>query len=198
MPSPEPFRLLKRYPLLCGLWSFAMKSHAQEISIKFVNTTGSVILTAHLYNALLAEGVLLQRWPDMESFLSYQNATAFFIGDPPYDPSAYFKHLRLSMGASLVNFARDRRNTNRRPYFEHMSSRGALGLSELGVVSQLCVGRYCNNQRSVSWSRESIVPVLESRLEYSDDIKDSAREGYTVSYPITLHQGGPARNYPRA
>ena len=182
MPSPEPFRLLKRYPLLCGLWSFALKSHAQKISIKFLNTTGSAMFTTHLYNAVLAEGVLLHKWPDMEQLLGYQNPDAFFVGDPPSHLPAYCKHLELSLGASLVNFARDRRNTNRRHHVDQMSSRGALGLSELGAVSQLCCGRYCNNQRSVAWSRESIMPVLESKFEYSDDIKDSARDGYTVSY----------------
>ncbi|KAI4087378.1 MAG: hypothetical protein LQ339_008912 [Xanthoria mediterranea] len=66
LPPLKPFALHKQHPLLCGLWAFALRLHAQNVGIEFVNTTGSVIATTHLYNAVLQHPGVPRGWRDME------------------------------------------------------------------------------------------------------------------------------------
>lgn len=147
-----------------------------------MNTTSSIIFTAHLYNAVIPAAPLPTVWQDMDLTIGLQTFGAFFVGDPPQAPQApeqYLKRLELALGASATTFARNRRNPSR----QTASTRGAKGLSELGALSRLCGQRYCNNASSVPWSRESLEPILESRFVYDfDEIKESAENGAAVAY----------------
>ncbi|KAI4088065.1 MAG: hypothetical protein LQ344_006327 [Seirophora lacunosa] len=48
----EPFFLLKQYPMICGLFTFALKARYQELCVVFINAWGSVMYAGHLYNAV--------------------------------------------------------------------------------------------------------------------------------------------------
>ena len=48
----ESFKLLKQYPSLCGIWLFSLIYLMQEAGVAFCNAWGSVVCTAHLYNAV--------------------------------------------------------------------------------------------------------------------------------------------------
>ena len=81
--DPEPFRLLKQYPLLCGLFMFVLKTRAQRLGIDFVNAWGSVLYAGHLYNAVRQEGIITKPWKDMEILFAMHGEERIFVGDRP-------------------------------------------------------------------------------------------------------------------
>ncbi|KAL8691751.1 MAG: hypothetical protein Q9218_003100 [Villophora microphyllina] len=174
MAPPEPYRLLKQYPLICGLWLFAVRYHAQEIGIKFVNTLGSMLCTAHFYNAVIQSDSLFTHWQDMELLLSLQGFNILFVGGPPSGVEKYYPISKLSLGDNPTNYARNRR---RPPPDKTMSKQGPRGLSKLGAISRLCAGRYCENKEAVPWSKVSIKSKLDSRFVYDDEVAEETTAG---------------------
>lgn len=171
LPRPEPFRLLKQYPLLCGLWSFAIQMDAHELGIVFANAWGSIMYASHLYNATRQEKLLLKAWKDMELIIALQSTERLFVGNTPNDLEAYLKRFLLSMGYSPTVFA-----SNRRRNAPIASTRGPRGLSELCSAGTLFKGRYCNNEHSVTWTNESMRPIIEAKMEDDSDREDSEKK----------------------
>lgn len=123
----------------------------------------------HLYNATRQEKLLSKTWKDMELLISLQSTEKFFVGDRPKDVEGFFKRFLLSMGYSATAFA-----SNRRRGAVIASARGPRGLSELCVASALFKGRYCKNDQSVTWTRDSIKPIIEAKMD--DDSEDEESE----------------------
>ena len=171
LPPPEPFRLLKQYPLLCGLWSFAIQMNAHELGIDFANAWGSIMYASHLYNATRQEKLLSKPWKDMELLIALQSTERLFVGNTPRDLEAYFKRFLLSMGYSSTVFA-----SNRRRNAPIASARGPRGLSELCTAGTLFKGRYCSNEHSVTWTTESMQPIIEAKMEDDSDSEESGRK----------------------
>lgn len=166
-PEPEPFRLLKQYPLLCGLYSFALKVRYQEIGMAFANAWGSVLYTGHLYNAVRQEKLSSRLWKDMELLIALQSSESMFVGNAPKGLEEYLKRYLLSMGYSATAFA-----SNRRRNAPIASARGPRGLEKLCKVGSLFEERYCNNARAVSWTSESLTPIIESMMDDDSDDDD--------------------------
>ncbi|MCJ1470221.1 hypothetical protein MMC07_008866 [Pseudocyphellaria aurata] len=166
IPDAEPCRLLKQYPLLCGLFTFALKMRAQEISLAFANAWGSILYTSQLYNAARQEKLLLKPWKDMELLIALHSPEKFFAGDRPKGLEEYFKRFLLSMGYSAAIFA-----SNRRRDIPIASARGPRSLGGLCEVGELFAGRYCNNDQNVAWTRESIQRIIDAKVD--DDSEDS-------------------------
>ncbi|KAL8939589.1 MAG: hypothetical protein Q9216_003269 [Gyalolechia sp. 2 TL-2023] len=163
VPEAEPLFLLKQYPLVCGLFAFALKSRYQELCIAFVNAWGSILYTGHLYNAVRQEKLLGRMWMDMELMISLQSPEVFFVGNSPSSLEEYDKRFMLTIGVSATAFA-----SNRRKNIPLASSKGSRSLKELGPVWKLFGGRYCNNDRAVAFTSESIKPIIESKLDDDD------------------------------
>lgn len=168
VPDPEPFRLLKQYPLLCGLFMFALKMRAQEIGLAFANAWGSILYTTHLYNAARQERFLRKPWKDLELVIALHSAEEFFAGDPPKGLEEYLKRFMLSMGYSASNFA-----SNRRRDTPAVSPRGPRSLAQLCKAGELFVGRYCKNDRAVAWTRESIQQIIDAKMDDDSEGEES-------------------------
>lgn len=160
----ESFKLVRQYPVICGLFSFALKMRYQEVQIAFVNAWGSLMYTAQLYNACRREKLLPIMWKDMELVISLQGPERFFVGDAPKGLDEYLKRFLLSMGYSAALLA-----GNRRKNVNPISAKGPRSLTELCAVSKLFTGRYCNNDAAVSWTAETIKPIIEAKLDDSSD-----------------------------
>ena len=111
----------------------------------------------HLYNASRQEGFLPKAWKDMELLIALHGTEPFFVGDRPKDLDGYLKRYLLSMGYSATVFASNRR-------------RGAPIASAKGprVLPTLCpvfMGRYCENNPTVTWTPDSIKPIIEAKME---------------------------------
>ena len=168
----EQFRLLRQYPLLCGLFIFALKSRFQETGITFVNAWGSVMYTAHLYNAVRQEKLLKTVWKDMELVIMMQSPEVLFIGNVPSNLEEYFKRFLLSMGYSATAFA-----SNRRTNIGAMASaRGPRLLKELGHVDKIFGDRYCNNAAAVAFTWKSIQALVDAITEIDSEDEDEAQE----------------------
>ena len=80
----------------------------------------------------------------------------------------YLKRFILCMGYSATAFA-----GNRRKGAAKASARGPRSLTPLCKVGALFVRRYCDNDRAVAWTRESITPIIEAKM---DAVFDSDEE----------------------
>lgn len=155
---------MKQYPLLCGLFAYALKMRAQEVGLAFTNAWGSVMYASHLYNAVRQEKLLPKVWKDMGLAISLQSTETLFVGNPPKKPEEYLKRFELSMGRSTAAFAKDRR-----PNASTLSSRGPRCMKKLCPVAELFAGRYCNNDRAVSWTSETMKQIIEAKMFDDDD-----------------------------
>ena len=146
---------------------------AQEVNIVFVNAWGSIMYSAQLYNAVRQEGLVSQIWNDMEFMIAMQGGDKFFVGEAPKGLEEYLKRYLLSMGYSAAMFA-----ANRRPNANVVSSKGPRSLTKLCAVAELFTGRYCNNDAAVSWTSETIKPIIEAKLDDSEsEDADDAETG---------------------
>lgn len=139
---------------------------AQHISLDFANAWGSIMYTTQLYNATRQEKLLSKPWKDIEMLLALHSSESFFVGDPPKGLEEYLKRFMLSTGYSAANFA-----SNRRRNGHTVSSRGPRSLTQLCKAGKLFVGRYCENDRAVAWTRESIPQIIDAKMD--DDSDDS-------------------------
>ena len=131
----------------------------------------------HLYNATRQENFLPKMWKDMEMLIALQGPQKFFVGDAPTDPEGYLKRFCLSMGYSATAFARNRRNGA-----ALASARGPRGLSPLCPVGALFAGRYCRNEDNVTWTPDTMKPIIEARV-YDDG---DAEKSDTISTEVKI------------
>ena len=170
----ESFQLLKQHPVLCGLQSYKLKMRYQAVSIGLVNAWGSIMYSAQLYNAIRQEKLLPQIWKDMELLISLHGQNAFFVGDPPKGLEEYLRRFTLSMGFSATMLAANRRKNDKAT-----SSKGPRRLYELCAVGQLFKGRYGNNDNSVSWTPETIKPIIDAKVDDSDSDQEATKKSTT-------------------
>ncbi len=151
----------------------------QEIQVTFINAWGSLMYTAQLYHAVHQEKLLPESkmWKDMELVISLQGSDKFFVGEPPKEPEEYLKRFMLSMGYSAALFA-----NNRRKKAHAVSAKGPRQLMKLCAVGQLFAGRYCKNDAAVAWTKETMKPIIEAKLD--DDSDDD--EGEKVGLPCEI------------
>ncbi|KAL2816714.1 hypothetical protein BJX63DRAFT_430095 [Aspergillus granulosus] len=162
----ESFKLLKWHPLLCGTRAYNLKARYQDIAITFQGAWGSVMYSAHLYNALNQERLLSKPWVDMDLVLSWHDE--IFVGDPPHSPENYIKRYSLSMGYSAASFARDRRQTGRVPE----SKTGPKGIQPAAPVSRMFFDRYVQGSGQIGFSESDLEQILTTAVWEEDDQDD--------------------------
>lgn len=163
--APEKsFLLLKHHPWYCGLLSYCIKASVQEISIAFVNAWGSVLYSAHLYNALRQENLLSNLWQDMDLALLMHRTQNMFIGDFPKTVDDYFKRFALAMGYSITMFAKSRRQTG-----VVESKLGPRKLDEVNPICRMFKSRYCHGEAFVNFSPDDIDTILTKHTSNNDD-----------------------------
>lgn len=104
----------------------------QGAGFSLTNAFGSILYSAHLYNAVQHEGLCMQPWAEMEKVIKIHTAERTFVGGRPTDADAYLKRFTLCMGWAAPSFARNRRG---RCLVE--SKTGPRGLYEVSLVSQI-------------------------------------------------------------
>ncbi|KAJ3089487.1 hypothetical protein HK102_006278 [Quaeritorhiza haematococci] len=152
----EPFFLLKRHPLLCGLLQFRLQLDSQELGIVLAGAFGSILYTCHLYERARQENLLKEDWTDMEMVKKIHGKEAIFCGRVPTTAEEAFKSYTLMMGASPTVFAKDRRDNSRG--IKH-SEHGPRGLQENTIVSAVFKERFRNNG-NVALTVENIEQLL--------------------------------------
>ncbi|KAF2146868.1 uncharacterized protein K452DRAFT_242024, partial [Aplosporella prunicola CBS 121167] len=166
-PNTEPFKLMKNHPLFCGLYSFSLKSLFQEAGVVFASSWGSIIYSAHIYNAVWQEKLIKKQWKDMELVYMLQGQDEMF-GGTPKNTDAYLKRFCLSMGYSATAFAQNRRPTNLQP-----SKKGSRGLTEQASVAQMFRERYCHGSGRTDFTQEELAKIIaNTKWDMDYDVSD--------------------------
>ncbi|EOD48856.1 hypothetical protein UCRNP2_4385 [Neofusicoccum parvum UCRNP2] len=63
---PPRHNLFRKHPVLCGLFAYVLQMPFHAASVRFADALRSVSSAAHLYNAAIMEGLLAEKWPDMD------------------------------------------------------------------------------------------------------------------------------------
>lgn len=189
----EPFKVLKWHPILSGLATFYLKAKYQDVSLIFQGAWGSIMYTAHLYNALRSEKLLESNWIDMSMVMHWHDE--IFVGERPKNPKDYLKRFCLSMGYSARAFARNRRHKDRVP----TSKNGPKGINAISNVSRTFVERYCYGSEQTNFTESDLEKLLaqgvweeDSDSEGEDAIismsrtrKDTNKKRWEPSRPLT-------------
>jgi hypothetical protein len=133
--------IVRKHPLLAGLLKFSIHLMMQEEGILLVNDITAVLLIAHLYNAVQAEGYLAttKPWKDLDFVLTTHSSRDIFVGDRPNNPEDYAKRMSLAQGVSAETFAMNRRKLG--PKF---SKKGQRELNHVCPVASAFRDRYCS------------------------------------------------------
>ncbi|KAH0359655.1 hypothetical protein KCU65_g9838, partial [Aureobasidium melanogenum] len=164
----EPYKLLKQYPSLCGLWLFSLKYLMQDSGITFCNAWGSIMYSAHLYNAARQENLVESIWKDMEMVLLLQGDDKMFVGDRPKNTEDYLKRFNLCLGYSAAALAK-----NKRKGTPIASAKGPRVMTKSCVLSKMFSDRYINNTRSLSTDLNKVEQHIKT--QFRDPQKVSSR-----------------------
>lgn len=156
----EPYKLLKQYPLLCGLWLFSLRYLMQDSGITFCNAWGSIMYSAHLYNSVRQEGHVKSMWKDMEMLLLLQGDDKMFIGDRPKNVEDYLKRFNLCLGYSVTALAKNKRKNAS----SMASAKGPRVMTKPCVLSEMFCDRYINNTRSLSTDLNKVEQHMKSQF----------------------------------
>ncbi|KAJ4020230.1 hypothetical protein NW752_005337 [Fusarium irregulare] len=107
----EPWRFLKRSPVLCGLALFHARVEIYNLSINCMKETGVTTRLVHLYNAIQQEGFLDKSWADMEEFEACFEEEDLFMGRKPTRSSQYNERLMVQMGCSFSSIQKLKRSS---------------------------------------------------------------------------------------
>ncbi|KAK3693360.1 hypothetical protein B0T22DRAFT_487077 [Podospora appendiculata] len=130
---------LELNPLYCGLWVHDMRTRLHHAGVLFNADWSGVLYMGHLYNAFTTDALTSSRvadreWHDMELMYRMQGGKEkFFIGEPPTDPTGYFRPICMAMGFREGNWAPSRRNKGKLV----ASKTGSRALQQQGKVSML-------------------------------------------------------------
>ncbi|MCJ1287916.1 hypothetical protein MMC26_007268 [Xylographa opegraphella] len=160
--SDEAYYLLSRHPLLCGTLAFKICLQIQEFGVILANAWGSVIYTAHLYNAVRQTGQLAIPWPDMDFIIDLHTPQRVFVGGAPTTPETFFKQASLMLGMSPETFAQAR-TPGRTARIVH-SQKGPRGLEENSPVAHVLRKRYCADE-PVELTMHNVEKLLNDKAQ---------------------------------
>lgn len=166
----EPYKLLKQYPLLCGLWTFSLRYLMQDAGITFCNAWGSIMYSAHPYNAVRQEGLLKSIWKGMEMVLLLQGDDKMFVGERPENVEDYLKRFKLCLGYSVTALAKNKRKNNS----SVASSNGPRVMTKPCVLSTMFSDRYINNTRSLSTDLSKVEEHIKGQFSDPDNVSSNS------------------------
>ncbi|KAM5342265.1 hypothetical protein ACJ41O_013231 [Fusarium nematophilum] len=166
----ERHRILKNSPVICGLLLYHFRAGMYDIGIAVANAWGSITYSAHLYNALQQEGLLTDRWADMDVVQTLLGNSNFFVGDRPKTTEEYLKRYLLQMGYSASAFVRrsDRLPQNPGRHRSLASRAGPRGIKDVAPVSSMFIERYLRHSGQVDLSPEHVDEII-SRCRFQEE-----------------------------
>ncbi|KAK1613492.1 hypothetical protein BDP81DRAFT_336918 [Colletotrichum phormii] len=124
---------LEHHPMYCGLFLHYVRTLFHRVGAEYAAKPGNVLHGIQLYQALQQEGFLQDsdKWDALDSMMEQQGGTAFFVGDPPVDPDAYFKNFELSKGVSAAQWIQKRNKPNSNRF---MTSKAGIRIMKFNGV----------------------------------------------------------------
>ncbi|KAJ4256861.1 hypothetical protein NW762_008957 [Fusarium torreyae] len=170
----QRYRILILSPILSGLLLYHYRAGMYDLSIAIMNAWGSVTYPAHLYNALLQEGLLQGRWQDMDVVQSLLGESSFFVGSRPENKDEYLKRFLLQMGysASAITSHKGRLLRQPRRHQDMASRSGPRGIKDGAPVSTMFIERYLRGSGQVNLSPEDVDEII-SRSKFQQEGSDA-------------------------
>ncbi|KAG9253575.1 uncharacterized protein F5Z01DRAFT_147185 [Emericellopsis atlantica] len=154
-PEMEVHRIMIYSPILAGLYLFRIRAQVYEAGVAVANAWGSITYSAHIYNALLQQGLVEGRWEDMDVFLTNMGDANFWTGgERPQTMQDCFQKFCLQMGVSAAAFTKNRR---RQPTVA--SRAGPRGIKEGAPVSSMLATKICN-KADMDWTLDLIDNIV--------------------------------------
>ena len=183
-PVPEPFFLFRNHPIFCGTALFALQIQAQELGQTFVNAWGSVMYTAHLYNAVYQEDACGLWWPEMEAVIDLHGADRLFVGGRPTTKKDYLTRFLLCMAYSAASLQQQQgRQTNLKA-----SRNGPRGLREVSPVCQLFKRRFTENAGRLDINLEQVESLLNEMFEGVKAATQAEGEDQALQVDVNVQQ----------
>ncbi|KAH9908419.1 hypothetical protein F4778DRAFT_795844 [Xylariomycetidae sp. FL2044] len=110
----EPYHYLSINPVKCGLLKYGIYMQSHNYAAIFEGSWRGLTSMVHLYVACRSLYPEDPVWPDMEHFLHYQDLGRLFFGGVPKSMDEACKKVLLANGATVRNFARNRRSSQPR------------------------------------------------------------------------------------
>ncbi|KAI3557930.1 hypothetical protein CABS03_00006 [Colletotrichum abscissum] len=152
---------LEHHPMYCGLFLHYVRTLFHRVGAEYAAKPGNVMHGIQLYQALQQEGLLQDgdKWDALDSMMEQQGRTAFFVGDPPVNPEAYFKNFGLSKGVSAAQWIQKRNKPNNNRV---MTSKAGIRIMKFkGVCSCLFAPRVLDNSDPRGLNADVIDQILE-------------------------------------
>ncbi|KAF4466998.1 hypothetical protein FALBO_6147 [Fusarium albosuccineum] len=161
--ATKKHRLLRRSPIVAGLALYHFRAELHEAGIAVTNAWGSIILPAHLYNAVAEEGHCQCWWSDMELLFDMLGEEQFFVGGRPDNTADYVTRFMLQIGVSASVFT-NRRRPSKKLNLDDFSRGGSRFLKPRAPIHTSLLGeRYHKNTGRMIWSPESIEQILSQQ-----------------------------------
>ncbi|KAI6779144.1 uncharacterized protein J7T54_007599 [Emericellopsis cladophorae] len=168
-PEMEVHRIMIYSPILAGLYLFRIRAQVYEAGVAVANAWGSITYSAHIYNALLQQGLVEGRWEDMDVLLTNMGDGNFWTGgERPQTLQDCFQKFCLQMGVSAAAFTKNRR---RQPTVA--SRAGPRGMKEGAPVSSMLATKICS-KADMDWTLDLIDNIV-ARSAYQ--MQGSLNEG---------------------
>lgn len=186
LESIKKHRLLRRSPIVAGLALYHFRADMYQIGIFVTNAWGSIILPAHIYNAVSEEGLTNCVWYDMELLFEKLGEDQFFVGGRPTNPADYLKRFLLQIGVSASVLTNRRRPSSRtKASIDDFSKAGGRFIKHGATITRSFLDRYWKNTGSSAWSPECIEEVL---------LKSQLEEQETAGVTLVGRTGGPQKS----
>jgi hypothetical protein len=185
LPPPDsgdqPFALLTRHPMLCGLLQFKIYSDFKDAGSALAGAWGVVLYVAHLYNACRQGGYLEDVWMDMELLMDVHGRDSFFAGKVPKTPEEWEKCMMLMLGTAPESYARGGRR-GRRDRGLHHSKKGPKGFTATSATP--VSDSFQSNSDHPTLSVENVHVILNTQMyqsRVSEASKSKAPQGQQSS-----------------
>lgn len=179
--TTKKHRILRLSPIVAGLVLYHCRAMMHQIGIAATNAWRTIILPAHLYNAVSNEKLTSCVWHDMELLFKELGEDQFFVGTRPTKRAYYFKRFLLQIGYSASLFTKRRRLTpGAVPNKNYYSKAGGRSIKLGATVTRGLLTRYRYTTGLSTCNQESIEELLlKSRLKEQEmaGVRDAGGTG---------------------
>ncbi|KGQ05259.1 hypothetical protein BBAD15_g9488 [Beauveria bassiana D1-5] len=163
-------RIFRMSPVLCGLVLYQARFNYRQAGMAVADAWGSIQYAGHLYNALQSNGLLANRWKDMDLAKVILGMESFYAGgDEPRTLADQFRKYCLQMGVSAAALSKNWRKGR-----ALASKAGPRGLKVNAPVATMFKERY-GHDRDIVLTSEQVNRIIElSAFELETD-EDTGR-----------------------
>ncbi|KAK7752275.1 hypothetical protein SLS62_005811 [Diatrype stigma] len=179
--SDEPFFLMRRQPLLCGLLLLISRCRMEEAGVLAESRIKGIFAMANLYSVCKHEGYLKDgQWVELERIIATQGSSAFFLDPSPQDDHrTYSRYYRRAAGAPAPHIRPD------------ITSQPVKVVKQLGTLSWKLYYRFYHPQH-----RGPVTMTDGDLKKLAKEIRSSSPPSSSTTNPSSSSENQPQRKGP--